>query len=94
MYMAYDAKRKKVVLYGGSINENGKFQILDEVWEWDGKAWKKMNYINGPGKNEMYGMIYHEKLKKTIVYGGRSGDPIKTKNEMWTWNGKKWKIVK
>lgn len=94
MYMVYDIKRKKVVLYGGSVNENNKFKALDEVWEWDGKLWKKINYQKGPGENEMYGMIYHERLKKTIVYGGRSGNPLKTKDEMWTWDGKKWEMIK
>jgi hypothetical protein len=37
--MAYDARRQRVVLFGGRIRENGRVRDSDEMWEWDGQRW-------------------------------------------------------
>jgi hypothetical protein len=37
--MAYDARRHRVVLYGGS---DSAFTRLSDTWEWDGKNWRQI----------------------------------------------------
>lgn len=36
--IAYDAKRKKVVLFGGLTN----LEAVNDTWLWDGKSWKQV----------------------------------------------------
>jgi len=38
--MAYDAARRRVVLFGGGPN-SPPFQSLGDTWEWDGVKWEK-----------------------------------------------------
>ncbi len=43
--IAYDAKRSRVVLFGGlyfQIVGEIKAEILDDIWEWDGDKWRKV----------------------------------------------------
>ena len=40
--MAYDAKRERVVLFGGGgPGGPGLYNSFADVWEWDGAAWAR-----------------------------------------------------
>ncbi len=84
--IAYDSNRKRAVLFGGAT-ENG---LSDELWEWDGSKWHLIaKEGDWPKAVETYGMVYHNKLKKVFLYGGRTGfaKPIA---DFWSWDGEIW----
>lgn len=37
--MAYDASRKRVILFGGGLYEGRTGTSYDDIWEWDGAKW-------------------------------------------------------
>jgi hypothetical protein len=41
--MAYDPIRRKTVLYGGGSFDGKTVTRYDDTWEWDGRAWQKVN---------------------------------------------------
>jgi hypothetical protein len=47
--MAYDARRQKIVLYGGG--RGGRpYDALNDVWEWDGTRWLEIKPHRPPGR--------------------------------------------
>ncbi len=60
--IAFDEKRKKVVLFGGGIKSGG----ANETWEWDGKAWSEIKSAKTePHYNST--MVCDESAKKSSV---------------------------
>jgi len=88
--MVYDQAQKKVVLYGGSIHNQGiKYE---DTWEWDGVRWKKMNPDNNPGKLEEPAGTYDSTREKVILFGGNglNGDS----DDLWEYDGENWQKMK
>lgn len=81
--MAYDPKRKKVVLHGGGPSDNR----VDEVWEFDGKKWERISYPSGPGMRMRHAMTYDSENKLVILHGDDNNGTT------WGWNGIVWKVV-
>ncbi len=86
--MAYDKKRKKVVLYGGGENP-------DELWEFDENGWVKIAKAEGPGARLYHLMVYDENLKKVVLHGGQNNHRREEPQNLspratWTWDGKQW----
>jgi len=89
--MVYDKYRKKVVLYGGG-------ERPDELWEFDGKNWKKIVTSTNPGKKFYHRMVYDESVNLVILHGGwqnqNPSDPINSlPPATWAWNGKIWRKI-
>lgn len=87
--IAYDKKRNKAVLFGGSTEQG----ISDQLWEWDGNTWQHIEKSGTwPGPKEVYGVIYHKKMEKVLLYGGRSAF-AKPESDFWSWDGTTWKLI-
>jgi hypothetical protein len=91
--MAYDATLKKTVLFGGFDSTN----YLDQTWLWDGATWTQQK--NHPATaRALASMWYDPTLKKTVIYGGigrlTSTDRIARYNDMWTFDGNGWTVLK
>lgn len=82
--MAYDPLRKKIVLYGG-----GKAQVRNELWEFDGKVWSKINAKDYPGGRLRHNLIYVDHLKMIVLHGGNE----ETNGWTWGWDGHNWKKI-
>lgn len=41
--MAYDSRRHRTVLFGGTVTENGQRRKVADTWEWDGRTWKQLD---------------------------------------------------
>ena len=67
--MAYDTTRKRTVLFGGCDSVN----FYDETWEWDGKSWTqiKAGSYTQPNARNLPGMVYDQKRKRAVLYGGK-----------------------
>lgn len=78
--MAYDAHRKRVVLFGGS-------GASSETWEWDGQAWEQVQGAKTEGRFNS-AMAYDAIREAVIRFGGwtrhgRVGDT-------WRYDGTRW----
>jgi cysteine-rich repeat protein len=82
--MAYDAARRRVVLFGGEFFG----QIYDETWEWDGTDWIHVDVVDTrPPARYDHAMAYDEKRGRVILFGGQDVAPL---NDTWEWDGSKW----
>ncbi len=95
--LSYDKERKRVVLFGGLNGTNGE---SGDLWEFDGEEWILIRPKEQIGTRIWHGMVYHDKLKLTIVQGGytakpkdRSGDStfMEYPKDTWGWDGSRWK---
>lgn len=60
-----------------------------QVFEFDGTAWKKFSDLKkAPPSRHWARMVYDQKLKKTVLFGGYSTGNYR--NDTWTWNGTEW----
>jgi hypothetical protein len=84
--MAYDGARKKVVLFGGSANENS----LGDTWEWDGQSWQQIS-ASGPSARAGHKLVFDSKRKTVLLYGGFVGAGPTT--ELWEWDGSSWEMI-
>jgi len=66
--MAYDAARKRIVLFGG-IAENP----VNETWLWNGKTWTEMHAKTSPSPRSEPSMTYDRGRSATVLYGGSAG---------------------
>ena len=94
--MAYDGQRNKIVLFGGATGF-GK-TAFSETWEWDGQQWEKINATNGPGSLCDLAMVYDDRIKKIILFGGQpvkadEDEKRKDSGDTWTWDGREWQRV-
>jgi hypothetical protein len=88
--MATDPKRKRIVLFGGSLRD--PLTVYGDTWEWDGKKWRKVSE-KGPAPRTHSAMAYDAEAGRIVLHGGRSEDRS-TFGDVWTWDGKRWKQIK
>lgn len=92
--MAYDAARKRVVLFGGTTDA-GPWGA--DTWEWDGAEWTKMN-DGGVSGRSAHALAYDADRKRVVLFGGLEpalAGPmgINYLGDTWEWNGETWAKV-
>ncbi len=85
--LAYDAARGRTVLFGGQGVLAPDQPSLDDTWEWDGVAWKKIEAAP-PGPRDHVGMTFDAASGKVILQGMASGG--EGPGETWAYDGKAW----
>jgi hypothetical protein len=90
--MAFDTKRGVVVLYGGARarppGQTTGFNVLSDVWEFDGIAWRAIPAATGPGKRFMHAMTFDDARHETLLFGGSDG--TLDFDDLWAWDGTQW----
>lgn len=87
--MAYDRKRKRVVVYGG---QSGAGQSSD-TWEYDGTNWVLRTFGGmTPGLRHGAAMTYDAKRGVTVLYGGFRVGPG-TLADTWEYDGTSWSAI-
>ena len=83
--IAYDRKRQRMVLFGGSMG--GSIYNAD-TWEWDGNTWiQRVPKVN-PSARCSHAMTYDSARERVVLFGGvTSGIPL---NDTWEWDGTTW----
>jgi hypothetical protein len=84
--LAYDAARKRTVLYGG-LGPGGP---LADTWEWDGSFWTQVA-DTGPSPRWMHGLAYDG--TRTILFSGATPNepnPSIMHADTWAWDGAHW----
>ena len=90
--IAYDAKLKKVVLFGGFFGNNYR----NDTWLWDGSKWTELDIDNDdrPERRGNFVMWYDAAQQKTILYGGIGRPNLNSKvtrfSDMWSFDGTRW----
>ncbi len=93
--MAYDAARKKTIMYGGIASRrdlpSSQWKRDTDIWEWDGLKWTSIK-AQGPGSRAHFALVYDNTRKKIVLFGGITADR-RYNNDTWTWDGKVWQKV-
>jgi hypothetical protein len=97
--MAYDSRRQKVVLFGGStefylvVNQKPPVTYYGDTWEWDGKDWREVTPAVGPAPRHGHAMAYDRASGHTLLFGGVGADGMPLR-DMWSWDGRNWSQLK
>jgi hypothetical protein len=71
--MAYDDKRGRAVLFGGSGPTSNRAQ--NDVWEYDGATWRQVLSANqAPGVRSSASLVYNTQRDELVLFGGRRID--------------------
>jgi len=86
----YDARRGKVVLFGG---QDGTLDY-QELWEWDGTDWTgPIVPAAGPSKRMRAGLAFDELRGVSVLFGGTPRSvptPASIPRDTWEWDGTRW----
>ena len=84
--LAYDARRARVIAFGGRGNGTG-------TWSWDGQAWTKVA-TQGPPARDHHSMTYDSRRERVLVFGGPAmgteNPALKWPSDLWEWDGTRW----
>lgn len=90
--ISYDAKLKKVVLFGGFFND----RYRNDTWLWDGAKWTEVDVDDDdrPEHRGNFVMWYDQAQQKTLLYAGVGRPNINSKvtrfEDMWSFDGARW----
>jgi hypothetical protein len=88
--MAYDASRRRVVLFGGA---SGIDELFADTWEWDGESWELLPVEAPiPPARRYHAMAYDAARSEVLLFGGE-GASGETLADVWAWNGEAWAEV-
>lgn len=85
--MAYDAQRKRIVLFGG--REANTSAALNETWEYDGDEWIKRSPATSPPARFAMSMAYDSTRHRIVMFGGVLEDATPL-DDTWEWDGTNW----
>jgi galactose oxidase-like protein len=83
--MAFDAVRKRTVLFGGEAG--AKF---GDTWEWNGHLWVQVA-DSGPSPRARHAMAYDQNRNRVVLFGGASQGNLV--GDTWEWDGEYWTEV-
>ena len=85
--MAYDATRKRVVLFGG---ETDALAMLDDIWLWNGTNWATPG-DTGPEARSFAGAVWDSDFEQVVLCGGWNG--AAALDDLWAWDGTSWSEI-
>jgi hypothetical protein len=87
--LAYDARRGRVVSFGGRGGRG-------ETWEWDGRVWTRVATA-GPPPRDHHAMTYDARRGQVVLFGGGRQQPNGEYDrsnlwltDLWSWDGVRW----
>lgn len=78
--MVYDAARQRVVMFGGYSGSTA----LNDVWEFDGVAWRQTSNDAGPADRFDAMMAFDPTRQRIVLFGGYNGSLF---DDTWVYNG-------
>jgi hypothetical protein len=83
--MAYDAARRRTVLFGGSDEYRN---VLSDTWEWDGGNWTAHTPAASPPASSGNAMTYDFARQRTVLVVS-IGSSL---SDVWEWDGSNWTV--
>jgi hypothetical protein len=87
--MAFDAARRRLVLYGGFDASDG---WPTDTWEWDRTRWTRLLTPDGPGDRAHHAMTFDAARGQVVLRGGTQRDKTMP-TDTWSWGGRRWERV-
>lgn len=84
---AYDAKRRRFVVFGGTIQGPGGPTRANDLLEWDGLRWQRASPPLSPPARQDHAMAFDAARGEVIVFSGSTGTA-----DTWAWNGT-WRLL-
>jgi cysteine-rich repeat protein len=89
--LAFDAARRRVVLFGG---KDGNGIDVSGTYEWDGTDWHDRSHANGPSRRAFVQLAYDSARQRTVMFGGKTEDlatsTVTWHSDTWEWDGQAW----
>jgi hypothetical protein len=85
--LAYDMARRRIVLFGGSVNSGSAAVVFADTWELDGKVWKQISVPTSPQGRTGHRMAYDVGRGRTVLFGGWTNTFLA---DTWEYNGATW----
>lgn len=87
--LVYDAKRDRLVLFGGRVRSGREQRLLNDTWEWDGHTWSEVAKTGpAPAPRVHMGVAFDPSTNATIVHSGTAANEEFA--DTWSWNGDRW----
>lgn len=86
--VAYDSKRKKIVLFGGSGISGSMSGDLGDTWEYDG-TWTQVSPPVSPPARRGGQMTYDAVRERMVLFSGRTGGGTHS-GDLWEYDGTTW----
>ena len=88
--MVYDPAQQEVLMYSGHFAApTGEFIDYDDLWAWDGRAWREITIAGPtPGHRTHGPFVYDPGIEKVLLVGSGSETFL---SDIWSWDGTKWK---
>lgn len=80
-----------MVIYGGIAGPVPPQDGLDDTWEWDGVAWRRVE-ATGPGARDHVALAHDVEGGAVVLVGAVSGAAVNP-FDCWAWNGAAWSRV-
>ena len=91
--MAYNAKRREIVMFGGWGEGSSSSQFDRGTWTWDGTAWTLKSLL-GPSVRFSHAMAYDSDRGVVVLFDGRRYDAATKKdiylNDLWEYADGVW----
>ena len=94
--VAFDAARRRLVLFGGSRRDRDSAWVdSNDTWEWDGARWRLATSSSGdPGARRGHALAYDPAERRVVLAGGvrtRAGENgDEALDDTWTYDGRHW----
>ncbi len=86
--MAYDPVHQQSYLFGGVFNIDNDYEVLGDMWSWDGSSWQRILTDLQPSRRWNAQMVFDAHNQNMLLYGGNSvAAPL---NDTWIWDGQTW----
>ena len=93
--MAYDRKRRQVVLFGGVSAPSGSNQLqtfFNDTWIRHDGRWRKVA-DGGPRGRYAHGMVFDDRAGVVLLFSGAAAHRDAPLGDMWQWDGERWSEI-
>ena len=86
--MAYDAFRRRVLMFGGGYGSSVAF---GDTWEWDGVDWIQHSVSPSPSARWGHALAFDDRRGRVVLFGGFHAGELYA--DVWEWDGAAWEQI-